>query len=128
MKILAVRTHIQTIGYGGSNPDSFFGKLTEMKADYIIDVREDPSRAYLGCYTKAHLEKRLTNYIWIRELGNKSRKMPPHLVDEVVGMVKLKQICNKSKHVVLLCAEKDDTKCHRSYIKQKIIGILDNQE
>jgi len=83
----------------------------------------------LGCYTKAFFEKKLLeHYIWIKELGNHTRQLPPSLVDEELGMAKLEKVCLDNNRVVLLCAEKDENGCHRKYVKEKIIEILENHE
>ena len=79
-------------------------------------------------YTKAHFEKRLDHYVWIKELGNSSRKLPPTLVDEAEGMAKLKELCFGTNRIVLLCAEKDEKRCHRSYVKNRIVDILENHD
>jgi len=121
-------TQILTFGYGGKKPTDFFMELENMAPDYVVDVRESPHRAYLGSYTKAHLEKRLENYVWIRELGNSTRTLPPTLVNEAKGMEKLEKLCKGSSRVVLLCAEKDENRCHRSYVKEKIEQILKNAD
>ena len=125
---MAVGTKLFTIGYGGKKPADFFSELEELAPDFIVDVRENPNRAYLGCYTRAHFEKRLEQYVWIKELGNSSRKLPPKLVDEAEGMAKLEELCNRADRIVLLCAEKDESRCHRGYIKTRIEGILDHQD
>jgi len=44
------------------------------------------------------------------------------LVDEEEGIRKLRVLMEKHERVVLLCAEKDEDKCHRSYIKKLIEG------
>jgi len=113
---------ILTIGYGGKHPSDFFKELEELQADLIIDVRQDPYRAFLGVYTCPHLRKRLKKYIWIRELGNKVRELPPQLVNEKVGLdIAVSMIkSRKCKRVVLLCAEKDENRCHRKYVKEKL--------
>ncbi len=125
---MVIGTTLLTIGYGGKKPAEFFSELEEMSPDFIVDVRENPTRAYLGCYTKAHFEKRFEHYIWIKELGNRSRELPPQLVNEDAGMTRLEKLCKKGERVVLLCAEKDETRCHRSYIKERITDILDNHD
>jgi len=110
-----------TIGYGGKKPDDFFAELDELQPDIIVDVREDPFHAFLGTYTKKGLESRLgSRYVWIRELGNRSRELPPTLVDEEKGLEKLRNLMHEHSRVVLLCAEKDEKKCHRSYIKARL--------
>ena len=120
-------TTLLTIGYGGKKPSDFFSELEELNPDVIVDVRENPNKAYLGCYTKAHFEKRLGQYIWIEELGNKTRSLPPKLVNEEKGMKKLQNLCHDENTVVLLCAEKDEKRCHRLYVKEKMINILNHQ-
>lgn len=110
-----------TIGYGGKKPVDFFAELEELKPDVIVDVRENPFHAFLGAYTKKGLEMRLgSRYIWIKELGNTSRVLPPTLVDEALGLEKLRAIMQHHNRVVLLCAEKDEERCHRGYIKAKL--------
>jgi len=110
-----------TIGYGGKSPKEFFHELTGLNPDIVVDIRENPFKAYRNCYTKKSLEKQLGDkYIWIRELGNKTRTLPPTLVDEEEGLRKLKQIMLTHTTVILLCAEKNEENCHRSYIKKKI--------
>lgn len=121
-------TKISTIGYGGKNPNDFFTELEILSPDRVIDVRENPFRAYLGCYTKSYLEKKLgEKYIWIKELGNKSRVLPPTLVDEKKGLQILLDLCIECSSIVLLCAEKDEDRCHRKYIKLRIESMLEKQ-
>jgi uncharacterized protein (DUF488 family) len=117
-------TKVLTIGYGGKIPDLFFDELESLEPDIVVDVRENPFSAFLNAYTKRELDKRLgERYIWIGELGNKSRELPPTLVDEEEGIRKLRALMEKHERVVLLCAEKDEAKCHRSYIKKLIEGV-----
>jgi uncharacterized protein (DUF488 family) len=112
---------VVTIGYGGKKPEAFFAELEALDADLVVDVRADPFHAFLGVYTKRGLESRLGDrYVWIRELGNSTRELPPTLVYEEAGLRKLKALMEGRRRIVLLCAEKDDTKCHRSYIKAKV--------
>ena len=92
-----------------------------MEPDLVVDVREDPYRAYLGVYTKPYLERRLgSRYIWVRELGNMSRELPPTLADEEAGLRRLRELAEAHEVLVLLCAEKDEERCHRDYIRLKI--------
>ncbi|MCW4014117.1 MAG: DUF488 domain-containing protein [Candidatus Bathyarchaeota archaeon] len=113
-------TIIETIGYGGKKPDDFFNELESLNPDIVVDVRENPYSAYLGVYTHPQLKKRLgSRYTWIKELGNKTRKMPPTLVDEEAGLEKLKTLVEKHQRIVLLCAEKHESDCHRGYVKKQ---------
>jgi uncharacterized protein (DUF488 family) len=119
--ISTMETEVLTIGYGGKKPADFFAELEALRPDVVVDVRENPFRAFLGVYTKRGLEKRLgERYVWVRELGNSTRELPPTLVDEEEGLRKLRALMEKHNRVVLLCAEKDEKQCHRGYIKAKI--------
>jgi len=116
---------VKTIGYGGMRPEEFFAELEALKPSVVVDVRENPFNAFLGAYTKPQLEKRLGHrYVWIRELGNASRSTPPVLVDEAKGLEKLRELAAAHPVVVLLCAERDEARCHRGYVKEKLSNIV----
>lgn len=115
-------TEILTIGYGGKKPDVFFAELDALKPYFLVDVRRDPYHAFLGVYTKPYLEKHIDHYLWIHELGNAIKTLPPVLIDEEIGLKKLALACKTAKaakvpRVILLCAEKDERRCHRLYVK-----------
>ena len=48
---------IETIGYGGKKPKDFFAELEALNPDIVVDVRENPHRAFLGVYTLPQLQK-----------------------------------------------------------------------
>ena len=115
---------IETIGYGGKKPDDFFAELEALNPDIVVDVREKPHRAFLGVYTMPQLQKQLgSRYIWIKELGNKTRMMPPKLVNEEAGLKKLHELSLKHERIVLLCAEKLEENCHRGYVKKRFLQL-----
>ncbi len=119
-------TIIKTIGYGGKKPEDFFRELESLGPDLVVDVRENPFRAYLGVYTKPYLEKRLgSRYTLLGELGNRSRELPPTLVDEEAGLRILRGLAEGRRILVLLCAEKDEDRCHRGYIKRRLLEPVD---
>jgi uncharacterized protein (DUF488 family) len=120
--------HIETIGYGGKKPEEFYEELKSMNPDIVVDVRENPYSSYLRMYTKHYLEKRLgLKYTWIKELGNRTREIPPKLVDEETGLRKLHELSEKHNRIVLLCAEKRETDCHREYIKRRFLDLYPYQ-
>ena len=112
---------IRTIGYGGKTPTEFFAELEAMNPDLVIDVRDYPHRAFLGSYTKAGLEKRLgEKYLWLPVCGNATRELPPTLNDETACFDEIRQLMETHGLIVLLCAEKDERRCHRFYIKRRL--------
>jgi uncharacterized protein (DUF488 family) len=122
-------TRVSLIGYGGTKPTDFFAKIDQMSPDLIVDVREDPNHAYLATYTKPQLEKRLEGkYVWIPELGNKTRDIHNiQLVDEEAGLRRLSELAKRHEHIALLCAEKRDEDCHRSYVRNRLLQLLSNR-
>ena len=117
---------ILTIGYGGKQPSVFFKELRDMKPDLVIDVRRNAKKAFMWVYTFDYLSKHIGDYVWIPELGNKRKTLPPELVDAGVGLGKALGMiqARKAKTVVLLCAEKDENRCHRKYVKEKLQALL----
>jgi uncharacterized protein (DUF488 family) len=118
------------IGYGGRKRLSdFFTAVDSISADLIVDVREDPSHAYRGTYTKPYLKKRFASkYVWIPELGNKTRDINNiQLVDEEKGLRRLLELARTYDHIILLCAEKKDEDCHRSYVRDRLLRLLQNE-
>lgn len=114
---------IYTIGYGGKRPHVFLDELEALNADLVVDVRRDALHAFLGVYTAPSLKKRLKNYVWLPELGNRLKTLPPELVDQEKGLDKLLTLIGnrRARRVVLLCAEKDEVRCHRKYVKEAIL-------
>jgi len=118
---------VSLLGYGGTKkPEDFFARVDQLNPDLVVDVRANPHRAYRGTYTKTHLEKTLKQkYLWIPELGNKTRDINNiQLVDEEKGLQKLFELAEKYEHIVLLCAEKKDEDCHRSYVRNRFLELL----
>jgi len=117
---------ISLIGYGGTKPQDFYAKIMRANPDLIVDVRADPYHAYLGVYTKPQLEKKYgSRYVWIPELGNETRDIKNiQLIDEEKGLQKLLELAKKHEHIVLLCAEKRDEECHRSYVKSRLLELI----
>lgn len=117
---------VLTIGYGGKRPHAFFDELMKLNADLVVDVRRNPYKAFLGVYTFSSLMKRVENYVSIPLLGNALKTLPPKLVDEEKGMQVLMNIMKayRCKRLVLLCVEKDEDRCHRKYVKEKLLERL----
>lgn len=117
-----MKTEVLTIGYGGKKPKEFFAEIENLQPCLVVDVRRDPNHAFLGVYTRTGLASRIPNYEWIPELGNKKKTLPPEYVNEKIGFAKLRILMSAHSRVVLLCAEKDENRCHRSFIKKKVVG------
>lgn len=121
---------IYLAGYGNQVPDQLFERL-ETVADslLVIDVRairKSWARAYTGSVVEDVVKKRGHDYIWLRQLGNANRNSQVQLIDEVVGMWALEQQIRRSAlPIVLLCAERLSTRCHRSVVAEMLRARLE---
>ena len=118
----------KTIGYGGfKNVAHLIKTLKGMSAGVVIDVRHKPycgwNRNFCGEVLKDKLAAEGIDYLWISDLGNMTRDINKiKLVNEARGIEKVLSVATQYEYdtVVLLCAEADEKKCHRSYIRDKL--------
>ena len=111
---------ILTIGYGGKKPTEFFIELNKLQPCLVVDVRRNPNHAFLRAYTRIGLMTKIPRYDWIPELGNRLTTLPPEYMHEALGFEILRWLMTRHSRIVLLCAEKDENRCHRKWIKEKL--------
>lgn len=114
---------LYTFGYLGKTPDDLKVLVEKNEIVIILDVRQSPcSRTRGGVWNKGYLGsfKFGAAYIHCRELGNKTRSRTHiSLVNPTVGLGVLRYML-KVGNVVLLCAERDHTECHREYLADEM--------
>lgn len=131
-------TALFTIGYEGSNMDSFISRLEKFQIKRVVDVREIPLSRKPG-FSKTSLRKKLEcegiEYVHIQQLGsprairNKLKEdedynsffqsFSTYLNDNYLAIEEAYQ------HVLeatccLMCFERMPDKCHRSMVAEKI--------
>lgn len=123
--------NFKTIGYGGRDTNSLICALKEMNADAVIDVRYKPycgwNRDFCGEVLKEKLAAEGIDYLWISDLGNTTRDINNiKLANEALGIEKVLSVAAQYEYdtVVLLCAEADEKKCHRSYVRDKLAAAV----
>ncbi len=123
--------NFETIGYGGRDNNSLISALKEMNAEAVIDVRHKPycgwNRNFCGEVLKDKLAAEGIDYLWISDLGNMTRDINKiKLVNEARGIEKVLSVATQYEYdtVVLLCAEADEKKCHRSYVRDKLAAAV----
>ncbi|HEY9703830.1 MAG TPA: DUF488 domain-containing protein [Allocoleopsis sp.] len=113
---------ILTFGYGNRpNYDTLLEYCQKFNVSYLIDVREKPrawSRKWYGTEIKKMCEQQGINYLSEIALGNISGtnhwiSPQPEKVEQILQEIALK---TQSKTVLLLCAEMDYNKCHRTEV------------
>ena len=122
---------ILTFGYGNRKDyDAFLDYLDEFDVAYVIDVRLSPrawTRKWYGDSIEKDCESKNVKYISKPSLGNLSgcsHWIPPedeeanHTLSEVAEML-------VTGNVLLLCAEMDCVKCHRTEVASKLQELAD---
>ncbi len=121
-KELSENVFIFTFGYGNrSNYDIFLGYLKDYHVSCVIDVREKPrawSRKWYGEQIEKLCIEQGIEYISSTYLGNLSGTKEwvspdPKKAEEVLQNIALK---HQTKSVLLLCAEMDYKRCHRTEV------------
>jgi uncharacterized protein (DUF488 family) len=124
--------NFKTIGYGGRDSNSMIKALKEMNSDAVVDVRHKPycgwNRDFCGEVLKENLAAEGIDYLWISDLGNITRDISNiKLANEECGIKKVLSVAAQYEYdrVVLLCAEADEKKCYRSYVRDKLAAAVD---
>jgi uncharacterized protein (DUF488 family) len=123
---------IKTIGYGGlGGVNHLLTMLKEMNADVVIDVRLKPYCGWNKDFCANALKNTLPgagiDYLWISDLGNLTKDVRNiKLANEARGIEKVLSLAGTYKYdvVVLLCAEAEEKRCHRLYVKNKLIDAI----
>jgi len=105
---------IYTIGYGGSQPDDFFGCIESNGIELVIDVRTKP-RGYLNIYSVPAIGGKLLgmgiDYTHDPRLGGLETINQTEFTSAIEDVINL----SRDMRVLLMCSEKDPRKCHRYY-------------
>jgi uncharacterized protein (DUF488 family) len=122
----------KTIGYGGlAGANHLIARLTEINAELVVDVRLKPycgwNKDFCGSALKNKLSIAGVDYFWTADLGNLTRDVQNiKLSNEAQGIEKVLYLVNTHNYgtVVLLCAEADEKRCHRLYIKNRLVEAV----
>lgn len=132
---------IYTIGYSAFSINEFIETIKNFGISCVIDVRSSPFSNYYADYNKDTLEKTLKEHnILYRNYANEfgaHQTDPMFYSGDIVdfdkfiksdqfleGVSKVNKGIERGYSFVLMCAEKDPIKCHRSIMLGK--GFSDN--
>lgn len=120
---------ILTFGYGNrKNYDAFLDYIDEFDVSCVIDVRLSPrawSRKWYGDALDKLCTSRNIRYLSKRSLGNLSGCsdwIPPEMAEAEKALSEVAEIL-ESGNVLLLCAELDCSRCHRSEVAAKLQAL-----
>lgn len=114
---------LYTLGYGNMRPDAFDALVPA--GAFIIDVREKAWCGHQPAYRRDALGTRFhLRYKHVTELGNHGRQpdcwQPFDENAATVEIFKLVRLLQRGATLLLLCAERDHTHCHRTLVAQAI--------
>jgi uncharacterized protein (DUF488 family) len=121
---------ILTFGYGNrSNYDDLIAHIENHHVAYVIDVRLKPrawTRKWYGDRIENLCQSQGIEYKSIADLGNTSGTKEWIPVDHDAANQALKKVAElaESKTVLLLCAEKDFHRCHRTEVAERLQELV----
>lgn len=122
---------IYTIGYGNKGLKSLLERLyiaLKKSGSYYFLVFDVRARPHSWCAELSHpaIAKHLQiaghEYQWCHYLGNNGDAQEVRLIDERLGMAELRAALGRlppTEELVLLCAEHNPSRCHRTVIADR---------
>ncbi|RUS94004.1 hypothetical protein DSM106972_094750 [Dulcicalothrix desertica PCC 7102] len=125
-KDINTNNYILTFGYGNRKDyDEFIQYLKSFDVRYVIDVRNSPrawSRKWYGQEIQSCCESQNVKYISMPALGNtsgNSKWIPPSASLATQALEEVSKII-QSETCLLLCAELQSARCHRTEVALKL--------
>jgi len=120
---------LYTWGYSGHTQANLFDLMTEHQIDLVVDVRQRPW-SHEERWRKAALTASFgDSYRHVPELGNSSRSAQRvQLVNEERGLGRLEGLLQIHRRVLIICVERDHSRCHRSYVAQRMQERIEGLE
>jgi uncharacterized protein (DUF488 family) len=120
------KTQILTFGYGNrTNYEELQSYIEKYNVAFLIDVRKKP-RGWSTIWSAPKLsdfcESIKISYISKISLGNESGRsdwIPPDLKEAEKALREISKLA-KQYNVLLMCAEKDWRKCHRTEVSERL--------
>lgn len=124
---------ILTFGYGNRKTyDEFFSYLKEFNVLCVVDIRLSPrawSRKWYGSCVEHICNTKNIKYISKVSLGNTSGSsnwVPPDQEKAQDALQDISEIAQTGS-ILLLCAEKNFSRCHRLEVAQHLQRLVNNQ-
>ncbi|MEE3717511.1 DUF488 domain-containing protein [Tumidithrix elongata RA019] len=125
----STKNSILTFGYGNRKDyDAFLSYIEEFNIAYVIDVRLSPrawTRRWYGCAIEELCASKNIRYISKASLGNISGShywIPPKKDEVEESLLEVAEVL-ETGNVLLLCAEMDSSRCHRTEVANKLQKI-----
>jgi uncharacterized protein (DUF488 family) len=123
------RGAIYTFGYGGSPLETLLRLVERYDISAVVDVRRSAVCRWSSDWGRESLSERVPGYLHLPSLGNSHVAAPGEWVPDnsakacgALSVVVLSVAVNGIR-ILLLCAEADPAKCHRSIIAQQLTDL-----
>lgn len=141
---VGISENIFTLGYGGRRGSDIIEQLKDLQVNLILGVGY-PLNDWCHEFEFDYLQNRFPNYCHIFELSNRTFSLRPEIYKETLwptgyweesyrkmgyfpinyekGMDKFRNLIFKAKDILLLCSERDASRCHRSLLASYIQNV-----
>ncbi|WP_338086486.1 DUF488 domain-containing protein [Natranaerofaba carboxydovora] len=110
---------IYTLGHSNHPTENLIELLKLHNIQVVADVRRNPFSKFVKQYNRESLKKNLENeeyeYIFLGDIMG-GKRSPNDSLNIDKGFKRIYNETEMGKNVALLCAEKDPTRCHRSFL------------
>ncbi len=120
---------LYTWGHSGRTQAELFDLMTEHRIALVVDVRQRPWSRDVRWGKRELAATFGANYRHLPQLGSRTRNVPKvQLVDEEKGLAHLEELLSVHQRVLIMCLERDPSRCHRSYVAQRVAERIEGLE
>lgn len=103
---------LYTLGYEKRSAEEFYGLIEKNNITHILDVRSKPN-GRRAAFNQRAMAASGSRYTWLGKTCGGFGTITDAAVDELAAIIKGCE--EKGENTVLVCFERDHTKCHRYY-------------
>lgn len=125
----ADKLRLYTWGYSGHTQADLLDLMTENQIGLVVDVREKPWSCDAQWRNSTLRATFQDHYCSLPQLGNRTRSVQRvQLVNEERGLARLEELLHIHRRVLIMCLERDHSRCHRSYVARRMQERIEGLE
>ena len=123
---------LETIGYTQANARTRIDAFVARPLSYLVDIRYKPYCGWNPNWNrqalKAHYGRRYVHLQGLGNLNHAQKGAPIVLADPEQWIAHLASELERGCSYLLLCACKQDERCHRRLVYERILAVLDPRD
>jgi hypothetical protein len=125
---------LHSFGYAsGEDAQARLDALMENEATFLLDIRYRPLSRFRPSWNRAALSERYgPRYSWVQALGNQNYQHQERAIALVTGhrqaIRDAAQLVASGLSLVLLCACKEERRCHRTLVLSSVTACLSDED